>query len=303
MVDVSFKPMLAAKSPGNLDTLALPVLGSPKYDGVRALVLGGVVYSRNLKPIPNKSVQRLFGHRKYNGLDGELIVGSPTAVDVFRNTTSYVMSENIERIEPKDDVKFYVFDDFTKANDPYKLRFEQAKNKARHTTNVIPVPTRTLNSKADIDDLEDWCLAMGYEGAMLRTPNGPYKFGRATTREGYLSKFKRFEDSEAKVVGWVEREHNGNEATRDELGRSKRSSHKAGKVATGTLGALEVVDVHTGVAFAIGTGFDDVLRAALWAGGLEAVVGRIVKYTYFPTGSKTKPRFPVFHGFRDPRDM
>jgi DNA ligase 1 len=294
-----FKPMLAAKSPGDLSKLSYPVLGSPKLDGVRAVVLGGVVYSRNLKPIPNKQIQRMFGVRKYNGLDGELMVGEPTAKDVFRVTSSVVMSEGGIATT----ASFHVFDDFDKPHEPYKTRFERARAKGRHTSNVIAVPIRTLNSAADIDDMEDWCLSMGYEGMMGRKPDGLYKYGRSTEREGWLWKLKRFEQSEAEVIGWEELEHNHNEATRDELGRSKRSSHKAGKVAAGKLGTLLVRDVVTGVEFGIGSGFDDAQRCLLWAGGLPALLGRYVTYTYFPTGSKTKPRFPVFKGFRDPRDM
>ena len=64
-----FKPMLAAtlKSP---EALKFPVVASPKLDGVRAIIIDGVVMSRNLKPIPNVFVQKIFGHREFNGFDG-----------------------------------------------------------------------------------------------------------------------------------------------------------------------------------------------------------------------------------------
>ena len=70
------KPMLAAKTDGK--GLSYPLLASPKLDEVRALIINGVVMSRSFKPIPNAHVQELFGRPEYNGLDGELIVGSPT---------------------------------------------------------------------------------------------------------------------------------------------------------------------------------------------------------------------------------
>jgi DNA ligase-1 len=63
------------------------------------------------------------------------------------------------------------------------------------------------------------------------------------------------------------------------------------------LGALKVRDIHSGVEFDIGTGFDDVLRLWVWE-HREENMGRLVKYKYFPTGSKDKPRFPTFLGFR-----
>jgi hypothetical protein len=73
---------------------------------------------------------------------------------------------------------------------------------------------------------------------MLRDPNGPYKFGRSTRKEGYLLKLKRFCDSEAEVIGVVELMHNGNEAKTNALGRTERSTRKAGKTGMGVLGAL-----------------------------------------------------------------
>ena len=83
--------MLAAKTDGK--GLSYPLLASPKLDGVRALIINGIVMSRSFKPIPNAHVQELFGRPEYNGLDGELIVGAPTDKDVYRNTTSGVMSQ------------------------------------------------------------------------------------------------------------------------------------------------------------------------------------------------------------------
>ena len=70
----------------------------------------------------------------------------------------------------------------------------------------------------------------------------------------------------------------------------------------GVRGALHVQDVKTGVQFAIGSGFDDADREVYWQ-HRKKLVGRVVKYRYFPSGSKEKPRFPTFLGWRDPRDM
>jgi DNA ligase-1 len=61
-----FKPMLA--SPADMSKLRFPLWLSPKLDGIRALVINGVVMSRSLKPIPNQHVQSLFGHLE--GYDG-----------------------------------------------------------------------------------------------------------------------------------------------------------------------------------------------------------------------------------------
>jgi len=69
-----------------------------------------------------------------------------------------------------------------------------------------------------------------------------------------------------------------------------------------TLGTLLVRDVHTGVEFGIGSGFTAEDRQRFW-NNKQKVIGTIVKYKYFPTGSKDKPRFPVFLSFRSKDDM
>ena len=69
-----------------------------------------------------------------------------------------------------------------------------------------------------------------------------------------------------------------------------------------TLGAVSVRDIVSGVEFEIGSGFDDAIRAEIWA-DKDNYIGKILRYKYFPVGSKDRPRFPVFQGFRDPIDL
>lgn len=286
-----FRPMLATDTV--LDKLNYSLLASPKLDGIRAVVRGGVVYSRSNKPIPNKHVQSLFS--KFEHYDGELIVGEPTAHDVYRQTTSGVMS-----VDGEPDVRFYVFDHIGAPASPYRHRAEQ-----------LSVPNKksrlVLHEQKELFDLEQLlcyehaCLNEGYEGLILRAPNAPYKQGRSTVNEGYLLKLKRFQDAEAVVIGFEERMGNLNEATVSELGYTKRSSHKAGKSGRGDLGAL-VCRSDDGVEFNIGTGFSDSERAAIWA-NRDQFLGQLAKYKFFPVGVKEAPRHPVFLSWRDRRDL
>jgi DNA ligase-1 len=285
------KPMLA--SPADFNILTFPKLASPKLDGIRCLVRDGVALSRHLLPIPNKFVQSVIGKKKWNGLDGELIVGPATAKDVLRVTTSGVMS-----VKGEPDFVFHVFDDWIMQRS-YETRLEQimfrvASLDARRTAAVVHEWVASMNGLATYEATQ---VGSGYEGVMLRDPNAGYKFGRSTAREQGLLKVKRFEDSEAIVTGIVEEMLNTNTAERDELGRTKRSKAKAGLVGKGTMGALNVRDIHTGVEFQIGSGFTAADRARTdW-------VGKVVKYKHFPLGVKDKPRLPVFLAVRDPLDM
>ena len=289
----SIRPMLSATIE-SLDSLVFPLLASPKLDGIRAIINNNVVQSRNGKAIPNHYVQQLFGNSKFNLLDGELIVGPPNSDTCFRDTTSAVMSHSGEP-----HVSFYVFD-WVNPSLGFTDRIVMASNIATKHSNMVMLTHTMVSSPAEVVAMEEQCLARGFEGLMLRSPRGLYKYGRSTMREQGLMKLKRFKDSEAVVVAVEERMHNANEATIDSLGYMERSTHKQNMVGRGDLGALIVRDLKTDVEFSIGTGFDDAERAKLW---VLRPIGRIVKYKYFPTGSKDKPRFPVFMGFRDPSDL
>lgn len=297
-----FKPMLAATCK-DIGKLTFPVLASVKLDGVRATVQGGKLYSRTLKLIPNKHVQEMFEELP-NGLDGELIAGDPAAPDCYRKTVSIVMSEGKDAL----DISFHVFD-FKKAStffDRITTVQQMCANYKNIGVPVIPLEHRTMRNVTQLEIFESGTVQAGHEGVMLRSIEGPYKEGRSTEREGYLLKLKRFADSEAEVIGVTELMHNGNEAKTNALGRTERSSHKAGMVGTGMLGALCVRDVKTGVGFEIGTGFTDEERKQIWAVATAAEgvhVWKLAKYKYFALGSKDKPRFPVFLGWRDKRDI
>lgn len=291
-----FKPMLAA-TVNDVTQLRFPLLASPKLDGVRAVIRNGVVCSRNLKPIPSRFVQQRYGLQVLEGLDGELIYGAPISSTCFRDTTSAVMTADSNKC-----AVFYVFDLVAQQHFAERL-YQCTKIAGQRPFQLKLVKHRLIH---DVDSLlvyEENLLQRGYEGVMLRDPNGLYKNGRSTLKEHGLMKLKRFMDSEALVLGMYEQQRNDNAVTKDELGRTKRSSHKANKVGKATLGGFHVRDLKTGVEFDIGTGFDDALRQTLWNSAAKLSVGRIVKYKYFPTGCKDKPRFPVFLGFRDLIDL
>lgn len=293
-----FKPMLAATA--DLAKLRLPLGGSPKLDGIRAIVRDGVVVSRNLKPIPNRRVQAIFGKSFLNGLDGELIVGSPTAKDAFRTTSSGVMS-----IEGEPDAMFHVFDWCLERELPYAKRLNIARDVVTGSGRSLIVEQTPITLMEELDAYEAEQLALGYEGVMLRSFSSPYKYGRGTVNAQDLLKLKRFEDAEAVVIGFEELVHNSNEAKTGLLGQTERGHSKAGMVGMGTLGALQVVGVGgrwDGVAFNIGSGFDAATRQAIWDAG-DAWVGRLVKFKFFPLGSRDAPRFPIFLGERHPDDL
>lgn len=298
----NFKPMLAGKAPA-IEDLRYPVLVSPKLDGVRAIIRSGRVLSRNLLEIPCPTVQELFGDPRFNGFDGELIVGDPTAPDAFRVTSSFVMSHDPVDLETTPLV-FHVFDDWSEEG-PFDLRLTSLNKRIRKSAKIFKVvPHDRVINEHGINVYEDLYVSGGYEGLMIRDPAGAYKFGRSTTKEGGLLKLKRFEDMEAEVVGFKELKHNENEDRTGGLAQ-RRSSKQAGKRGGQVLGAFQVRGLtgpFRGIEFDVGTGLSHADRVAFWEaqGGL---LGKILRCRYFPLGSKDKPRFPVFQGFRHKADM
>lgn len=296
------KPMLAATTDGQ--GLKYPLLASPKLDGVRCVIQGGMALSRTLKPIPNKHIQAVLGQLpEVEGLDGELIVGEPTASDCYRATMSAVM-----RAEGAPDFTFYVFDlHGTCGQFSARLNHLQRlylKHKTAIEGLVVPLAHHQVTCEVELAKYERQMLELGYEGIMLRSPTAHYKFGRSTLKEQGMLKLKRFEDSEAVVICIAELMHNENARIVNELGSARRTSHKAGKVGASMLGALTVKDLVTGVQFEVGTGFLECERMDIWEQHQRhELVGRVIKYKHFPVGVKDKPRHPVFLGFRDDIDI
>jgi DNA ligase-1 len=285
-----FRPMLAATC-DDIAKLAYPLYASPKLDGVRAIVTEkGELRSRSLKPIPNPHVNKLLARKDYAGLDGELILGDPTAKDVYRQTVGAVSREYGEP-----GVMFHVFDNFLDVRGfEHRNRELSALCEEAH---LVVVPQHLIDTAEDLLQLEHSMLGLGYEGLILRSPGGKYKMGRSTPREQGMLKLKRFVDSEAEIIEVEEELHNGNEAKKNALGRTERSTAQAGMVATGRAGALRVRDVKSGVEFGIGTGLNDEDRAFFWK-NRKRVVGKLIRYKSFAIGVKDKPRFPIYLGPR-----
>jgi DNA ligase-1 len=289
-----FKPLLAA--PVDEKLLKFPLLASTKIDGIRAIVRDGRLYSRSNKPIANEHVAFKFARPELEHYDGELVFGPVTAKDVCRATTSVVNS--LSKLGGLD-VTFHVFDHIEDEDAPYQKRHSMLQE----SNGVLVVEQKTIHNLEELYEFEAKVLAQGYEGLILRCPNAPYKRGRSTTLEGTLLKLKRWVDAEFEVIGLVEQMENANEKKVNELGRSQRSSHKAGLIPKGELGALIVRSLDgSGVEFNIGSGFSHQMRVAVWRNP-KHYIGRIAKAKWFPIGVKDKPRQPIFVAWRDESDL
>lgn len=311
------KPMLARDWIES--KVKFPCYIQPKIDGVRALNIDGKLYARSLKPHANLHLNELFGQQMFNGLDGEIILNdNPVLPDLCSLTSGAVRRE-------KDTSNFtwYVFDLILP--DTIELSYEERYRMLRKhvemlrnvmgITNVVLIPQYICISMRHLIDYDDEFLRMGYEGSIIRNPLGKYKEGRSDGKM-QVWRIKRFIDAEFLIDTVIEGNHNDNEATVNELGRTERSTHQENMIPNGLVGAMEgtlladVVDPTTNevilrkgerVKVSPGTMSADMRKH--YFENQHELLGQIGKFKFFPKGIKDKPRFPVFLSVRSKEDM
>lgn len=266
-----------------------PCLIQPKLDGIRCVAINGVAYSRKMKPIPNKFIQKWYADNHLHGIDGELMVRGD-----FNKVQSAVMSEDGAP-------DFYlVAYDYWDSDEPYTERANELQANIDavevYPNRITMIETIVVDIPEEVEKCLDLFVSEGYEGAMLRKSDGKYKQGRSTFKEGYLLKLKRFLDDEAVIIGFEEKMTNTNTKEVDERGYTKRSSKKEGLVPANTLGSLQVD--WNGVIFNIGSGYNDEQRKEIWE-NKDKYLGKLVTFKYQELTSYGVPRFPVFKWVRE----
>lgn len=293
------QPMLAGEAPEDLSKIKYPVLASPKLDGYRILTVledgKTAVKTRKFLELPNHYVRKIL-ETLPPGLDGELIHPS----------LDFAKSGAYRRIEGEPEFIYYVFDfactdeeyelnefDHGHIRHPFGFRFNRSK---RYFENEHPfvkvVPHLLVKNAEELQKICEQHIAEGYEGTMIRDPEGEYKFGRSTVKEGGLLKIKQWSDAEAEVIGFVERMHNANEAEKNVFGRTKRSTKKDNKVGLDTLGSFICRDLKTGVVFNV-PGKTQEFNQEIWD-NKPKYLGKIMTYEFQRAGMDEAPRFPGF---------
>lgn len=291
------EPLLAAKMPRGktveelVTKLIYPLYVSPKLDGIRLLHKDSSIMTRKFKPLPNAHVRKILSREEYTGLDGECLVTPPDDPKAFRKAQSALMSH-----EGKPDFTFYVFD-LWPLDEGFSRRYKSLKKRAASLDHVELVPQILVESAEELLQAEAQFLDEGYEGAIVRSIDGEYKWGRSTWREGIMRKLVRTTRDEAIIIGYEEQMHNGNEAVRDARGKLKRSSHKENMSGKGVLGAVICKSAKFPEPFSVGTGFDDDEREELWKNP-EKLIGQKITFEHRPYGNYDSPRFAVYVGPR-----
>ena len=311
------KPMLASDAVES--KIVFPCIAQPKIDGVRGLNMLGPLTGRSLKTHANIHATNFFSMGAFRGFDGEMAAEHECHPELCRLTTSA-----LSRIEGEPWILWHVFDYLTPdtMSLPYEERLLKLRARVVYLQDTMPtiaahlkvIEWHVCENMEQLLALDSKWLDMGYEGTIVRRPNGMHKQGRSTVREGGLLRIKRFIEEEAVVEQIIEGEANGNEATINELGQTERSTHQANMTPNGMVGAMMcklLKDVEhngktlftAGQIIKVGAGrMPHDLRKA-WFEDQTQLLGQVIKFKTFPVGVKDKPRFPTFQTLRASSDL
>lgn len=314
-----FKPMLACD--WHEDKLKFPLLVQPKIDGVHTINRHGKLLGRSLKPHENKYVTAKFSKPEYHGFCGEMISGTdPSSEDLCRIT-----SGDLRRHTGEPKVTWYLFDYVTEEtkNLSYTQRILALEDYVDtnlvndpNTINMEIIYTSEVNNINELLQFEDQYLHLGYEGVILRDPGAAYKYGRCGKTFMGCWRIKRFIEEEFIVDKIVEGQHNANEATTNELGRTERSTHQENMQPNGLVGGMigrllkDVKDPQTGKVLIpkneeilVSPGKMDHSMRKHYFENQHELLGTVCKFKMFPKGIKDKPRFPTWECIRNANDQ
>lgn len=316
---MTVKPQLAEDA--ILDQVKFPCIVQPKIDGVRALNLNGTLTGRSLKPFEGFGITEYFSRPEFIGLDGEMTLGSkPNCANRLCSLTTGAMGR-FKDVTEMPDLHWWVFDliDENTRSKSYLRRYEMLSAYLEDLRSADRVHLVPMFMAMDVVELQGYIAGnfdQGYEGTIIRNPEAPYKPGRATQKGQELWRVKPWADAEILVTGISEGEINTNEAKKNALGRTERSSAKAGMVANGQIGSIQGVmlaDFHDpftgkllfpkGLPVTVGSGEMTVAEAEYYFRNPNEIIGHVVKFKHMTHGVKDKPRFPTYMSHRLPQDM
>jgi DNA ligase-1 len=294
-----FKPMLVPNQVIDAKTLKYPLLASYKLDGIRCIFKDGQMYSRTLKSFPNVKLQERFSElatftkNKEIILDGELLAKSLT----FNELSGITRQLNMQLPE---DLKFYCFDmiRYEDFNLGFRRRISNLETSDIRYYYMETVKQWSIFKLEEIEPLYENALAWGCDGLILRDPDGRYKFGRGTIKEGLIYKMKPFQTFDAKIIEIIQATEvrEGAEKKINELGRSVTSKKKDDRILIEKASAFVVM--YKGRELKVTIAMTDEEKTEVWK-NQNKYLGRWIEYKGMLVGSKDLPRHPVFLRFRD----
>lgn len=273
----TFEVMLC-KTVESVDNLVFPIIAQPKLDGMRCVMIDGMLISRNGRTVPNtnliKHLSNLLKETNYV-FDGELYSHELT----FNDIMSQVMNDDAE-LHPS--IKYTVYDTMTKSeweaqkcNTIYNDRWQRITSFVANQPNCEWIGGKVCSSVIELNDYYQECLANKYEGIMVKGRNGLYGWKRVD--QSIMGKIKPSEEYDCKIIDIKE-------------GTGKYEKN---------FGAF-IVD-NNGVSVNVGSGYTDEERNKFWSQKAD-LLGQWISVKCQEVTPDGSLRFPVFVRLRDSKD-
>lgn len=298
-----FKPMLATNDQIDLDEIPYPQMASIKLDGIRCIFKQGKMLSRKFKEIQNKQLQKKFEFLKKwskdnpnRVLDGELY----THDIPFPELSGIVRQKDCD---PKG-IRYHIFDLYSTEK---QFPFIERNNQLNSFTDMFfgqpihPVQQWMVSSPNEVRKLYKEVLNKGYEGLMLKNPEGKYKCGRTTVRENLMYKVKPYQTFDRVILGIVQATEVNKDAPKkkNELGRSVTSKKKGDRHLIPKACSFTVPFGQHKLDVSIA--LSDSYKKYIWE-NQEKYLGKYIEFKGLMIGAKDLPRHPVFLRFREDKD-
>jgi DNA ligase-1 len=225
-----FSPMLVSKWKSVKNIPSFPLLIQNKLDGHRMFIKVElktkkiIIYKKNMDETKlfnqtiRKDLEKMFSEKKNIGeknlwLDGEVFNIENNNFNTLSSVLNTDKYDNLSKKQLKflSNIKFYIFDLYSE-NDPeltYIHRYHKIKdiignNKKYNYVKYLQAIKVKNNEKIEKKLREQ--TKKGYEGIVIKDPNGKYGFGRSIKYGVY--KYKLKEDDEGQIIKIEQKEGN-----------------------------------------------------------------------------------------------
>lgn len=271
------------------DDLTYPVIIEPKLDGLRIIAIKSsgkvTLYTRNGTLI--ETLPTITASLELHPLNNIVFDGEAIGQD-WNESASIIMSRKNSKGDGN--IVYHVFDvvplkSWMDRTSDTKFE-ERRKFLEKLFVSGIPTGIKCLKitdkiiagSEGDILRYYDKCLALGYEGVMIKNPESKYLWKRSDS----ILKLKPVSTYEGVIVGW----HKGGTG-------SKRQD---------LFGGFSVL-LSNGCVTQVGSGLDDKIRTEVETNGPNSYIGKIIECEAQSLTDDGKMRFPVFIRFRSESDI
>jgi len=212
-----FRPMLAKTLSAKMwKQISFPTFVQRKYDGIRCisfLEMGKVVFQsrcgteiKHFTQIKD-SLAPFFQNHPDIILDGELYTQELSFERLSGLVRTLYTTSSATEMAEYEKIHLYVYDIYCPTSPDSSF-----ENRLKYLEEVFPlqipscihkVDTYRIHSKEELKEKHDVFVQEGYEGIMIRPPDGKYEINK---RSSSLWKYKEFMDDEFEIVGFHEGE-------------------------------------------------------------------------------------------------